>query len=141
MRLHISFLHTNYNMLNLQKQIFYIKTLLRNYKFNIVVRKFCSLFNRKICVASLAQLLPSLSLGTNWRLSPKPSLLKKINGSVSNQFATCSACGNSLRSNILGYCCKCLFILSFRLFFESRASPKLVLRANCYEQQQCCRRF
>jgi hypothetical protein len=42
---------------------------LRNYKFYIVVRKFCSLFNRKICIASLAQLLPSLSLGTNWRLS------------------------------------------------------------------------
>ena len=35
MRLHISFLHTNYNMLNLQKQIFYIKTLFRNYKFYI----------------------------------------------------------------------------------------------------------
>ena len=59
-------------------------------------RKFCSLFNRKICVASLAQLLPSLSLGTNWRLSPKSPLLKKLNGSVSNQFATCSACGTRL---------------------------------------------
>ena len=26
-------------------------------------------FNRKICITSLTQLLPSLPLGTNWRLS------------------------------------------------------------------------
>ena len=31
----------------------------------------------------------------------KVSLLKKLNGSVPNKFATCSACGNSLRSDIL----------------------------------------
>lgn len=28
-----------------------------------------SLFNRKICIASLAHLLPALPLGTKWRLS------------------------------------------------------------------------
>ena len=31
-------------------------------------RKFRSLFNRKICIASLAHLLPALLLGTKWRL-------------------------------------------------------------------------
>ena len=59
-------------------------------------RKFCSLFNRKICVASLAQLLPSLYSALIGDSAQKSLLLKKLNGSVSNQFATCSACGTRL---------------------------------------------
>ena len=30
------------------------------------------------------------------KVTKKPSLLKKLNGSVSNQFATCSTCGTRL---------------------------------------------
>ena len=63
------------------------------------------------------------------KVTKKPSLLKKLNGSVSNQFATCSTCGTRLLRKLkhprllLQVPC----YLKFRLFFESRAPPKFVL--------------
>ena len=80
-------------------------------------RKFCSLFNRKICVASLAQLLPSLYSALIGDSAQKSLLLKKLNGSILNQFATCSACGNSLRSNILRQMLQVPFYFKFSPVF------------------------
>jgi hypothetical protein len=37
-------------------------------------------------------------------------LLQKFNGSLSNKFDTCSACGTRCAQTVLGYCRKCLSI-------------------------------
>ena len=55
------------------------------------------------------------------KVTKKSPLLKKLNGSVSNQFATCSASGNSLRSNILRQMLQVPFYFKFSpVFWKSR---------------------
>ena len=70
------------------------------------------------------------------KVTKKPSLLKKLNGSVSNQFATCSTCGTRLLRKLkhprllLQVPC----YLKFRLFFESRGFAQIRTLVNFYDK-------
>ena len=64
------------------------------------------------------------------KVTKKPSLLKKLNGSVANQFATCSACGTRLLRKLKqssAIAASALLFKVFACFLNVAASPKFVL--------------
>ena len=79
-------------------------------KNKIEERKFCSLFNRKICILRWHNYCLRFHLGTNWRLS------KKLNGSLSNKFGTCSSCGTRLLRKLKQYSANAASALLFKVF-------------------------